>query len=116
MRHVHPRVVRRRSLGPGATLGLGVATLTAIAIATATGLLLMVYYVPSVERAHGSVQDLLAIVPLGRFVRNLHRWSAHAAVLFCVAHLLRVLLWGAYRGRHARVWLAAAMLVSAASL
>jgi len=102
---LHPRLVRRRSGSPLATLGLGVAAIASLALATLSGLLLMIYYVPSVERAHASVQDLIALVPLGRFLRNLHRWSGHAAVLLGLLHLVRTLLWGAYRGPHRRVWL-----------
>jgi quinol-cytochrome oxidoreductase complex cytochrome b subunit len=103
--HLHPRQVRGRTTTLGATLGLGLATGVSLAIATLSGILLMLHYVPSVERAHASVQDLMATVPLGAFLRNLHRWSAHASVLFCLLHMLRTLLWGSYRGAHARVWL-----------
>lgn len=103
--HLHPRLVRRRSAGAGATLGLGLATLFSLLVATLSGILLMFYYVPSVERAHASIQDMMAIVPFGKLLRNLHRWSAHATVLCCLLHMLRTLLWGAYRGTHRRVWL-----------
>ncbi len=105
VRHLHPRQVRRRSGTFGATLGLGFATAVCLALATLSGILLMFYYVPSVEHAHGSVQDLIAVVPLGAFLRNLHRWSAHAAVACCLLHLLRTLLWGSFRGPRKRVWL-----------
>jgi cytochrome b-561 len=105
VRHLHPRQVRRRSGTFGATLGLGFAAAVCLALATLSGILLMFYYVPSVERAHGSVQDLMAVVPLGAFLRNLHRWSAHAAVACCLLHLLRTLLWGSFRGPRKRVWL-----------
>ena len=103
--HLHPPRVRRRSITFGATLGLGLATVSALALAVVSGILLMFYYVPAVDRAHASVQDLMAVVPAGRLMRNLHRWSAHATVLLSTLHMLRTLLWGAYRGSHARVWL-----------
>jgi quinol-cytochrome oxidoreductase complex cytochrome b subunit len=97
--------VRYRTAAFGSTLGLGLASLTALGLATLSGILLMLHYVPSVERAHSSVEDLLSVVPFGWLVRNLHRWSAHAAVLFALLHLLRTFLWGSYRGSHRRVWL-----------
>jgi quinol-cytochrome oxidoreductase complex cytochrome b subunit len=103
--HLHPRAVRRRSAGLSATLGLGLATAVSLGIATISGLALLVYYVPSVERAHASVQDLISVVFLGRFLRNLHRWSAHASVALALLHLLRTFIWGSYRGQHRRVWL-----------
>jgi quinol-cytochrome oxidoreductase complex cytochrome b subunit len=110
-------MVRRRTASPGATLGLGLATAVCLALVTLSGLLLMVYYVPAVERAHDSVQDIVSVVNLGWFARNLHRWSGHAAVALCLLHLLRTLLWGAYRGPHRRVWLLGVglLLVTAAT-
>lgn len=98
-------MIRRRTASLGATLGLGFATLISLGVATLSGILLMFFYVPSVEQAHNSVQDLISVVPLGAFMRNLHRWSAHASVLFCLLHMLRTLLWGSFRGAHGRVWL-----------
>ncbi len=109
--HLHPRLVRRRTLTLRATLGLGLATLVSLGLVTLTGLLLLVHYVPSVERAHASLQELETLVPLGAFLRRLHRYSGHAAVLFALLHLARALLWGAYRGAHRRVWLLGALLL-----
>jgi quinol-cytochrome oxidoreductase complex cytochrome b subunit len=108
--HLHPRI-RRRTLSPRATLGLGIASLVALAVVTVSGLLLLFHYVPSVERAHASLQDLVTLVPFGAFIRRLHRFSGHAVVLFALLHLLRTLLWGSYRGAHRRVWLLGALLL-----
>jgi quinol-cytochrome oxidoreductase complex cytochrome b subunit len=65
-----------------------------------TGALLMVYYVPSVERAYSSIQDITYVVTGGRFVRNMHRWAAHAMVVTVFLHMARVFYTGSYaRGR-----------------
>lgn len=109
--HLHPRVVRRRTLSARATLGLGLATAVALALVTLSGLLLLVHYVPSVERAHASLQEIETLVPMGAFLRRLHRLGGHAAVILALLHLARALLWGAYRGAHRRVWLLGTLLL-----
>ena len=43
-----------------------------------TGVLLMLYYHPSVPQAYPDMKDLQFVVSSGAFLRNLHRWSAHA--------------------------------------
>jgi quinol-cytochrome oxidoreductase complex cytochrome b subunit len=65
-----------------------------------TGVLLMVYYVPSVERAYSSIQDITYVVTGGRFIRNMHRWAAHGMVVTVFLHMARVFYTGSYgRGR-----------------
>jgi quinol-cytochrome oxidoreductase complex cytochrome b subunit len=85
---------------PGYTLGLGLISLFLFGILTVTGILLMIYYVPSVERAYASISDIIAVVPGGRFIRNMHRWAAHGMVLSVTLHMARVFYTGSYaRGR-----------------
>ncbi len=45
-------------------------------ILTVTGVMLMFFYVPSTERAYGSIKDLQYAVSFGRLLRNQHRWAA----------------------------------------
>ena len=49
--HLHPVKVSRRSLGWTYSFGLGVIACLLLGVLTWTGVLLMFYYVPSVERA-----------------------------------------------------------------
>src|SRR5260370_34975715 len=69
-----------------------------------TGVLLMFYYVPSVERAYGSMQDIQLGLPLGQVTRDMHRWSAHAMVLVVILHLARVFYTGAYKAPRQFNW------------
>ena len=62
-----------------------------------TGVLLMFYYVPSVERAYTTMKEIQLSVPLGQFTRNMHRWSAHAMVLVVILHMARVFYTGGYK-------------------
>src|SRR3990167_8162486 len=70
-----------------------------------TGPFLMMYYIPSVDRAWADVQDLSNVVPFGRFLRNLHRWSGTLMVICVPVHMLRVFLQGAYKPPRQLNWL-----------
>ncbi|MFO0841413.1 MAG: cytochrome b N-terminal domain-containing protein [Gemmataceae bacterium] len=95
--HIHATRVHLRSLQFTATLGLGVAALASFLVAGLTGILLMIYYIPSTELAYDSVKDIHFTVPTGRFIRNLHRWSAHVMVITVILHAVRVFFTASYK-------------------
>src|SRR5262245_21530587 len=103
--HIHSTRVHLRSLRFTTTLGLGIAALASFVVATVTGVLLMIYYTPSTELAYQSVKDLHYVVPTGRFIRNLHRWSAHVMVITVILHAVRVFLTAAYKNPREFNWL-----------
>ncbi|MBL8113982.1 MAG: cytochrome B6, partial [Acidobacteria bacterium] len=74
--HIHPVKTHVHSLKPWFTLGLGVLSLSLFVILSVTGILLMFYYVPSVEQAHNRMLDLYGTVAFGALLRNMHRWGA----------------------------------------
>src|SRR5260370_31977378 len=65
----------------------------------------MVYYKPGVELAYSSVKDIHFVVPAGRFIRNIHRWSAHLMVLAAFLHMARVFYTGSYKRPREFNWL-----------
>jgi len=95
--HIHPRTVAKEDLRFKKTFCMGGLAFLMFLVLTVSGLLLMFYYVPGVDRAYRDMQDLAYVVPFGRLVRNIHRWSAHAMVLFVVLHMARVFYHKAYR-------------------
>jgi quinol-cytochrome oxidoreductase complex cytochrome b subunit len=95
--HLHPTRMSTASLRLRRTFCLGGLSFFAFIVLTVTGVLLMFYYRPSPERAYADIEDLMSVIPYGRFLRNLHRWTAHAMVLLVIAHMTRVFLAGAYR-------------------
>jgi quinol-cytochrome oxidoreductase complex cytochrome b subunit len=95
--HILPTRVHLQTLKFTATLGLGTISLVLFFLLTATGILLMVYYKPSVTEAYDSMKDLTFVVPTGRFMRNIHRWSAHAMVACVILHMARVFYTAAYK-------------------
>lgn len=95
--HLHPVKVSRKSLKWSYSFGLGIISTILFAVLVWTGILLMFYYVPSVERAYSTMKEIQLSVPLGQFTRNLHRWAAHAMVLAVILHMARVFYTGAYK-------------------
>jgi len=89
--------VYEKQLGFRVTWYLGALTLGTFAIQVTTGILLMLYYHPSVPQSYADIKDLQFVVSSGVFLRNLHRWSAHAMVLLVFAHMAKVFFRGAYR-------------------
>jgi quinol-cytochrome oxidoreductase complex cytochrome b subunit len=83
---------------------LGAATLVAVIVLMITGILLTVYYVSSPSDAHQSVQYITNVVPLGWLIRGLHHWAASALVVLAIAHLVRVILHGAYKYPREFTW------------
>jgi menaquinol-cytochrome c reductase cytochrome b subunit len=95
--HFHPVKVRRRAIAIPRTFFLGGLTAASFGTLVVSGLLLMLYYHPSTPRAYADMKDLAYVVPMGPFIRNMHRWGAHAMVVLCMLHMCRVFYAGAYR-------------------
>jgi quinol-cytochrome oxidoreductase complex cytochrome b subunit len=95
--HLHPPRVSAASIRLRRTFCMGGLSFLAFLVLTVTGLFLMFYYRPTTQHAYGDIEDIVHVVPYGAFLRNLHRWSAHAMVLLVIAHMARVFHAGAYR-------------------
>jgi quinol-cytochrome oxidoreductase complex cytochrome b subunit len=95
--HLHPARIRPRATRFSYTWGLGGLSFLLFLVLTVTGIVLMFYYRPTPELAYRDMKDLEFVVSLGKFMRNMHRWSAHAMVLFVIMHMVRVFLTGAYK-------------------
>ena len=109
--HLLSTKVRRRMLEFNATWYLGTLTLGTFGILVVTGILLMLYYHPSVPQAYADTKDLQFVVSSGQFLRNLHRWSAHAMVFLVFAHMFRVFYRGAYRPPREFNWVIGVVLL-----
>lgn len=109
--HLHPVKVKRRSLRWYYSFGLGVVAIILYGVLIFTGVLLMFYYVPSVERAYPTMKAIQFSVPLGQFTRNMHRWAAHGMVLVVVLHMVRVFYTGAYKPPRQFNWIIGVVLL-----
>ena len=103
--------VREPQLGFRASWYLGALTLGTFTIQLITGLLLMLYYHPSIPQAYADMKDLQFVVSSGVFLRNLHRWSAHAMVFLVFAHMARKFYKGAFRPPRELNWVVGVVLL-----
>ena len=109
--HVHPTKVRKRSVRFTYTWGLGGISFGLFTVLTVTGALLMLYYRPSVPQAYMDMKDLEFVVSSGQFLRNMHRWAAHAMVAIVFLHMLRVFYTGSYRPPKEFNWVVGVILL-----
>jgi len=108
--HLSSVKIRKRSLAFRVTWFLGTMSLGGFLILVVTGILLMLYYHPSVPQAYADMKDLQFVVSAGVFLRNLHRWAAHAMVLLVFAHMFKVFYRGAYRPPREFNWVVGVVL------
>lgn len=109
--HLASVKMRKRALSFRVTWFLGTLTMGAFLILVATGIPLMLYYHPSVPQAYADMNDLRFVVSAGVFLRNLHRWAAHAMVLLVFAHMFKVFYRGAYRPPREFNWVVGVVLL-----
>jgi quinol-cytochrome oxidoreductase complex cytochrome b subunit/mono/diheme cytochrome c family protein len=89
----------------------GSLLLFAFALQVVTGILLAVYYSPSVESAYPSVKFIQEEVPLGGFIRAVHHWGSSAMVILLLVHLVQVFVWGAYKRPREFTWMIGVLLL-----
>jgi quinol-cytochrome oxidoreductase complex cytochrome b subunit len=109
--HLFSVKMRRAALNFSMTWYLGTLSLATFLILVGTGIPLMLYYHPSVPQAYADMKDLQFVVSAGVFLRNLHRWSAHAMVLLVFAHMFKVFYRGAYRKPREFNWVIGVVLL-----
>jgi len=109
--HLASVKIRRKALEFGVTWYLGTLSMASFVILVGTGVLLMLYYHPSAPQAYADTKDLQFVVSSGLFLRNLHRWSAHAMVLLVFAHMFKVFYRGAYRPPREFNWVIGVVLL-----
>jgi cytochrome b6 len=109
--HLSSVKMRKRSLAFRVTWFLGTLSFGSLLILVVTGIPLMLYYHPSVPQAYADMKDLRFVVSAGLFLRNLHRWSAHAMVLLVFAHMFKVFYRGAYRPPREFNWVIGVVLL-----
>ena len=103
---------RDRTVPPYMNLGryLGGLTIAFFCLEIATGILLMIYYRPSIGAAHLSTGVIIDEVNLGWLVRSLHRRGADLLLLLIAVHLIRVYLSRAYENPRQLTWAAGILL------
>jgi quinol-cytochrome oxidoreductase complex cytochrome b subunit len=109
--HIHPVKCHKNVLAPLYTLGLGTISACLFFLLIITGVVLMFYYIPTVDRAYDIMVDWLDTTPFAQMFRNMHRWSAQLMVLFVFLHMARVFYTGSYKGERRFNWVVGVMLM-----
>jgi hypothetical protein len=98
--HLHGAKTHINTLRPSYTLGLGLISFFLLVIVFISGGFLMVYYSPATETAYNAVKDINYVVFGGKLMRNVHKWSGEAMIIFVLLHMARVVYTNSYkRGR-----------------
>ncbi|MFZ5832033.1 MAG: cytochrome b N-terminal domain-containing protein [Planctomycetota bacterium] len=108
--HLHPVAIPKHALRLQFTWCMGGITTFLFLVETVTGVLLMFYYRPTIEFAYNDMLNLRDVVALGA-LRELHRWGAHAMVITCMLHMLRVFLTGSYKPPREFNWVIGVVLL-----
>src|SRR3712207_6717397 len=90
---------------------LGSATLFLINLQFLTGILLLFYYVPTVESAWDSIYYIMTGVYFGPLIRGIHFWSANILVVVIGLHMLRTFFSGAYKAPRELNWVVGVVLI-----
>ncbi len=90
---------------------LGGVTYLLFIVLVVTGVLLALYYRPSVEEAYPSVQHIVSEVSFGWLIRDLHVWSANLIVIAVLAHMGRVFFEAAYKPPRETNWIVGLLLL-----
>ena len=109
--HLHPIRTRSDAIKMTYTFGLGGISFFLFLLLTLTGVLLMFYYIPSTDQAWQTMNTIKNLQPFGWFLRNMHRWAAHAMVITVFFHMCRVFFTGSFRAPRQFNWVIGVILL-----
>lgn len=109
--HIRPRAVPEEATAWWYTLGMGWLSFYFFVLETITGIILMIYYIPSVERAYATMLQIMGDVPLGYLMRNLHRLGGHFMVGVVFLHMIRTYITGSYKAPRQFAWVTGVALL-----
>jgi ubiquinol-cytochrome c reductase cytochrome b subunit len=109
--HMRPSYYNRDVTGLYPTFRLGWLSTYFVFFETLTGIFLMIFYTPSPEIAYENMLTILSNVPMGQFVRDLHRLGAEGMVLIVALHMVRTYLTASYKKPREFTWFSGVILL-----
>ena len=85
-------------------LHTGAVAITSLGVATVTGIVLLLWYQPSVHGAYDSVAAMGNAPLTAGLMRSLHRYSSDAAMFFVLVHAVRIVLERRFGGARWLAW------------
>ncbi len=111
--HMRPSYFHKSVTGIYPSFRLGWLSTYFVFFETITGMLLMVWYTPSPDVAYSDMLAIMSNVPLGQFMRDLHRLGAELMVLIVFLHMLRTFFTGSYKRPRQFTWFTGVVLLAA---
>lgn len=109
--HMRPSYFHKSVTGLYPSFRLGWLSTYFVFFETITGIFLMIWYTPSPEVAYANMLNIMSSVPLGQYVRDLHRLGAEAMVLIVFLHMLRTFFTGSYKKPRQFTWFSGVILL-----
>ncbi|MCC7451198.1 MAG: cytochrome bc complex cytochrome b subunit [Anaerolineae bacterium] len=109
--HMRPSYYHQAVTGIYPTFRLGWLSTYFFVIEIITGLFLMIFYTPSPEAAYPNMLNILSNVPLGQFMRDLHRLGAEGMVLAVALHTIRTFTTGSFKKPRQFTWFSGMVLM-----
>ncbi len=69
-----------------------------------TGILLLLYYRPTLKEAHESIQYITGEVPFGWLIRQLHAWGATLMMIAVILHMTRTYFMASFKKPRELTW------------
>ncbi|MFQ6046683.1 MAG: cytochrome b N-terminal domain-containing protein, partial [Gemmatimonadales bacterium] len=91
---------------------LGALTLAALTLLALTGIVLTQYYNPAPLAAHDSIRYIITREPFATLLRDIHIWSASAAIVLVFAHLAAVFWRRGFRRPREGLWWSGVLLLA----
>ncbi len=70
-----------------------------------TGIMLLLYYIPSIDSAHESIHFIMSQVKFGWLIRSVHSWSANILIGVIFIHMFSSFFMKAYRPPRELTWI-----------
>ena len=93
------------------TFRLGMLSTLLFFVEIMTGLFLMIYYTPAPGVAYDNMLKILSNVPMGQFIRDIHRLAAEFMVVAVWLHMGRTFLTGSYKKPRQFTWATGVILL-----
>ncbi len=89
----------------------GSIALFIFALQAITGILMLVYYKPTISEAYDSVHYIHETVPFGWLIRQIHVWGANLMVFVVIVHMVKTYFYGAYKKPREITWVFGILLL-----
>lgn len=75
-----------------------------------TGIMLMLYYHPTVAEAYQNVRYITNTLNYGWLFRGIHFWGSHLMIIFVFIHMIQTYFYGGYKAPKEIVWISGVFL------